>query len=74
MLKIFEIYLYICGGIISITILVGLIALALNIICYAYQSCVGFDTFRKFLIKYNSEMKKEKCIKADASKAFKKQD
>lgn len=70
--KAFEIYLYICGFIISIISLLGLIAVMLNIISYAYQSFVGFDTFRKFLRKYHSEMKKEKYIKANESKSFEK--
>lgn len=64
--KVFEIYLYICGVIISLIILVGLIALALNVITYAYQSMVGFDIFKKFLRKYNKEMQKAKhrsCFK-----------
>lgn len=70
--KAFEIYLYICEFIISIITLLGLIAVMLNIIAYFYQSFVGFDTFRKFLRKYHSEMKREKLIKADANKAFEK--
>lgn len=70
--KAFEIYLYVCGFIISIISLLGFIAVMLNVITYTYQSFVGFDTFKKFLRKYHSEMKKEKCIKADASKAFEK--
>lgn len=49
MCKIFEIYLYICGGLVSLGILLGLIILILNIIAYAYQTYIGFDTFRKFL-------------------------
>lgn len=44
----------------------------LNIVVYTYQSFIGFDTFKKFLRKYHFEMEKEKYIKADASKAFKK--
>lgn len=70
--KVFEIYLYACGFVISIITLLGLIAVMLNIIAYSYQSFIGFDTFRKFLRKYHSEMKKEKIIKADVSKAFEK--
>ena len=73
MLKVFEIYLYVCGGIIGIAILIGLIGLTLSLICYTYQSCIRFDTFRKFLRKYHNEMKKEKCVKANASKVFKKE-
>lgn len=60
MCKIFEIYLYICGGLVSLGILLGLIILILNIIAYAYQTYIGFDTFRKFLKKYHREMKEEK--------------
>ncbi len=60
--KLFEIYLYICGFIIAIISLLGLIAVMLNVICYAYQTFVGFGTFTKFLRKYHSEMKKEKYI------------
>lgn len=58
--KAFQIYLYICGIIISIIILIGLVALALNLICYAYQSFIGFKTFTKFLKKYNKEMMAER--------------
>ncbi len=72
--KVFEIYLYACGFIISIISLLGLIAVILNVIVYFYQSFIGFDTFRKFFRKYHSEMKKEKIIKADASKAFEKKE
>lgn len=58
--NIFEIYLYICGIIIGISVLAGLIVLALNLISYAYQSSVGFNVFRKFLKKYNKEMQNSK--------------
>lgn len=67
-MEIFEIYLNACAIIISIIITLGLIAILLNVIYYAYQSFVGFDTFRKFLSKYNSEMKREKYIKAKEEK------
>ena len=60
MCKIFEIYLYICGGLVSLGILLGLIILILNIIAHAYQTYIGFDTFRNFLKKYHREMKEEK--------------
>lgn len=60
MCKIFEIYLYICGGLVSLAILSGLIILTLNIIAYAYESWIGFNTFNKFLKKYHKEMKEEK--------------
>lgn len=72
MLQVFEIYLYICGAIISIAILTGLIAMLANIGLYAYETYIGFDTFKKFLRKYHNEMKKEKVVKADASVAFNK--
>lgn len=65
MLKVFEIYLYICGIIISIIILAGLIAIALNVIAYLYESSVGFDTFKKFLKKYNKDMQELKRRKCD---------
>ncbi len=58
--KIFEIYLYICGIIVSICVLAGLTVLMLNLIGYFYQTTVGFDTFKKFLRKYNKEMQEEK--------------
>ena len=54
--SIFQVYLYICATIVSIIVIVGLIAIALNIIVYCYQSMIGFNTFRKFLKKYNREM------------------
>lgn len=58
-LKILEIYSWICCVVGLIALLVGLIALALNLICYFYQSCVGFNTFRKFLRKYHGEIIEE---------------
>ena len=60
MCKIFEIYLYICGGLVGLAILLGLIILTLNIIAYTYESWIGFNTFNKFLKKYHKEMKEEK--------------
>lgn len=60
MCKIFEIYLYICGGLVSLAILSGLIILTLNIIAYAYESWISFNIFNKFLKKYHKEMKEEK--------------
>lgn len=63
MYKVFEIYLYICGIIVSIAIVAGLIALTLNIIVYAYESYVGFKTFNKFLKKYHKEMEQERTYK-----------
>ena len=66
MSNIFQFYLYICATIISIAIIVGLVAIVLNIIVYCYQSMVGFNIFRKFLKKYNREMqiaKERNCKK-----------
>ena len=63
--NIFEIYLYICGILVSIIILIGLIGITLNLITYTYQSCVGFDVFRKFLKKYNKEIQMEKIYKKE---------
>lgn len=60
MCKVFEIYLYICGGLVSLAILLGLIILILNVIAYTYETCIGFKTFSKFLKKYHKEMKEEK--------------
>ena len=60
MCKVFEIYLYICGGLISLAILSGLIILILNVIAYTYKTYIGFKTFNKFLKKYHREMKEEK--------------
>ena len=60
MCKVFEIYLYICGVLISLAILSGLIILILNVIAYTYETCIGFKTFNKFLKKYHKEMKEEK--------------
>lgn len=60
MCKVFEIYLYICGGLVSLAILLGLIILILNVIAYTYETCIGFKTFYKFLKKYHKEMKEEK--------------
>lgn len=58
--RVFEIYLYICGGLVSIGILLGLIILILNMIAYTYETYIGFKTFNKFLKKYHKEMKEEK--------------
>ena len=52
------IWLYLIVGIIVVT--AGIIALFLNLIVYAYQSFVGFKTFRKFLKKYHREMKENR--------------
>ena len=60
MCKVFEIYLYICGGLVSLAILLGLIILILNVIAYTYETYIGFDTFSKFLKKYHREMKEQK--------------
>lgn len=40
MLKVFEIYLYICGSIVSIMIIIGLLALLLNLGLYAYETFI----------------------------------
>lgn len=63
MLKIFEIYLYMCGGIVSLSILLGLIGLTLNLICYTYQTCIGFNKFRKIVRAYNSQKITEEDLK-----------
>ena len=60
MCKVFEIYLYVCGGLVSLAILLGLIILILNVIAYTYETYIGFKTFNKFLKKYHREMKEEK--------------
>ena len=60
MCKVFEIYLYICGILVSLAILLGLIILILNAIAYTYETYIGFKTFNKFLKKYHKEMKEEK--------------
>lgn len=65
MYKAFEIYIYICATIVSVAVLALLIVVTLNLIAYAYQSSVGFNTFRKFLKKYNSEMQKERRHRND---------
>lgn len=70
MLKVFEIYLYICGSIVSVMIIIGLFALLLNLGVYVYETYIGIGTFRKFLRKYHNEMKREKKVKADTSIAF----
>ena len=60
MCEVFEIYLYICGSLVGLAILLGLITLTLNIIVYTYETYIGFKTFSKFLKKYHKEMKEEK--------------
>ena len=60
MCKVFEIYLYICGGLVSLAILLGLIILILNVIAYTYETYIGFKTFNKVLKKYHREIKEEK--------------
>ncbi len=69
--RIFGIYLYTCGIIISICIITGLMAIMLNFICYFYQTVVGFDIFKKFLKKYNKEMQKAKKRKCNKCVNFK---
>ena len=61
--KRFEIYLYICGGLVSLAILLGLIGLTLNLICYTYQTCIGFNKFRKIVRAYNSKKLTEEDLK-----------
>ena len=51
-------WIYLIVGIIAVT--AGILALFLNLIVYAYQSFVGFKTFRKFLKKYHREMKENR--------------
>lgn len=55
MVKVFEIYCYICAGIISIGILAGLVGLAINLVAYAIESCIGFKTFNKVLKLYRQQ-------------------
>ena len=70
MFEAFKIYLYICAVIVSIAIIIGLLAILLNVIVYGYQTFVGIGTFRKFLRKYHNEMRAEKVKKADAGVKF----
>lgn len=63
MLKAFEIYLYICASLVSIIIIISLLAVLLNLGVYAYETCIGIGTFKKFLRKYHNEMKREKKLK-----------
>ena len=55
MVHIFEIYLYICGVIVSIAIIAGLTGLVLNLIVYTIQSSIGFKKFHEILRDYNSK-------------------
>lgn len=70
MFEAFKIYLYICAVIVSIAIIIGLIAILLNVMAYCYQTFIGFGTFKKFLRKYHNEMRAEKIKKADAGVKF----
>ena len=58
--NVFITYLYVCGVIISIIVVVGLIAVLLNVMIYAYETFIGINTFKKFLRKYHTEMRQEK--------------
>ena len=70
MYEAFKIYLYICAVIVSIAIIIGLLAILLNVMGYCYQTFIGFGTFKKFLRKYHNEMRAEKIKKADAGVKF----
>ncbi len=54
-----EIYLRVCAIIVSIVLSIAIIGMSLSLICYTYQSIIGFKIFTKFLRKYHREMKEE---------------
>lgn len=64
---VFMIFMYICIVVGLIAILAGLIGLALNLIVYAYESIIGFDTIRKMIKEYRKNHNKTKVVKADMS-------
>ena len=72
MIVITTIFMYVFLIIGAIAMTAGILALALNLMVYFYESWVGFSTFRKFLRKYHKEMKEERIVKANADKAFEK--
>ena len=54
-----EIYLRVCAIIVSIVLSIAIIGMSLSLICYTYQSIIGFKIFTKFLRIYHREMEKE---------------
>ena len=63
MVKVFEIYCYICAGIISIGILAGLIGVVANVVVYVSRSCVGMNIWFKALKLYREQ--KDKILKEE---------
>ena len=70
--NIFEIYLIICGILVSLIILAGIVWLLLTLIGEIYGRIVGIDIVRKALKQYIN--KKQKPTQLDISKAFEKGD
>ena len=70
--NIFEIYLIICGILISLIILTGLVWLLSTLIGEVYGRIIGLDIVRKALKQYIN--KEDKVVKLDVSKAFQKGD
>lgn len=70
--NIFEIYLIICGILVSLIILAGLVYVLIRLIIEIYGRTVDLKTLKRALREYNN--KKEKPIKLDVSKAFQKGD
>ena len=70
--NIFEIYLIICGILVSLIILAGLVYILIRLIIEIYGRTVDLKTLKRALREYNN--KEEKPIKLDVSKAFQKGD
>lgn len=70
--NIFEIYLIICGILVSLIILVGIVWLLLTLIIEIYGRIVGIDIVRKALKQYIN--KKQEPTQLDVSNAFEKGD
>lgn len=68
--NIFEIYLIICGILVSLIILAGIVWLLLILIGEIYGRIVGIDIVRKALKQYIN--KKQELTQLDVSKAFEK--
>lgn len=72
MQEIFEVYLIICGVLVSTIILAALVCLLLRLGIEIYGRLVGLDTVIKALKEYKS--KREKTVKLDVSNAFKRKE
>ena len=55
-----EIYLRVCAIIVSIVLSIAIIGMSLSLICYTYQSIIGFKIFTKYHREMKEEMKEKR--------------